>query len=99
MDNHLTVFTEVGLEKMLDDSGVRGEDLTVPGIDQPAGGMQKRIWHLFVKELVKVLELTKHSPDERWPVLGSLGELPRAEDCEGRNNAKDVEGDYQEGYG
>ena len=43
MENHLTVFTEVSLEKMLDDGWVRGEDLTVPGIDQPAGAVQKRV--------------------------------------------------------
>ena len=43
MENHLTVFTEVGLENMLDDGWVRGEELTVPRIDQPAGAVQKRI--------------------------------------------------------
>lgn len=33
MENHLTVFTEVGPEDMLNDGWVRGEELTVPRID------------------------------------------------------------------
>ncbi|KAL6861468.1 hypothetical protein ACP4OV_017168 [Aristida adscensionis] len=94
MEDHLTVFTEVGLEDMLNNSRVRGEELAVPRVYQPAGAMPQGIFHMLVKDPVEVLELPEHGPYDRRPVLVSPGKLSDAEDGEGCNNTQDVEGDH-----
>lgn len=63
----------------------------------PNGGVQERILHMLIEDLVKVVELPEDGPDERRPIMGSLGELSDAEDGKGYNNANDVEGDHHQG--
>jgi hypothetical protein len=96
-ENNLAVFTEVGLEDMLDDCWVGGEELTMPRIHQPAGAMRLRILHVLVEDPIEVLELLEHGPNERRSVLSSLGKLFDAEDSKGRDHAQDVEGDHHLG--
>jgi hypothetical protein len=98
-ENNLAVFTEVGLEDMLHDGWVGGEELTVPRIQEPAGAMRLRILHVLVEHPIEVLELLEHGPDERRSVLGSLGKLFDAEDSKARDHAQDVEGDRHHSYG
>lgn len=98
MENHLAVFTGAGLEDMLDDDRVGGVELAVPRVHKPAGGMRQRVIHMLIEQPVEVVELPEHGADERRPVpvLVSPGELPGAEDGEGRHDGKDVEGHRQQ---
>jgi len=96
---HLAVFAETGLENMLNDSRVSREELAVSSVDQPAGAMRQRVLDMLVEQPVEVLELPEHRSHERWPFRVSPGELSGAEDGEGRDDAQDVEGEYQQGCG
>lgn len=96
MESHLAVFTEAGLEDMLDDGRVGGVELAVPRVHQPAGGMRQRVTHMLVEQPVEVVELPEHGADERRPVPVPPGELPGAEDGEGRHDGEDVEGHGQQ---
>jgi len=97
---YLTVFTESVLEDMFNDSWIRGQELTVPRKEQPAGPMGKRVLHMLIEEPVEILEHPEHSPDERWSITSSPtpSKLFDAEDSEGHKNTHDVEGHRQQGY-
>lgn len=99
MKNNLAVFAEVGLEDMLNDGWVGGEELTVPRIHQPAGAMHFRILHVLVEDPIEALELPEHGPNDWRPILSSLCKLFDAEDNKGRDNTQHVEHDHQQGYG
>jgi len=102
-ETDLTVFTEAGLEDMLNYLWIRGPELTVPRIrkEQPAGSMGKRVLHLLIEEPVEILEHPEHSPDERWSIMSSPtpSKLFDAEDGEGHKNTYDVDGHRQQGHG
>lgn len=97
--DHLAVFTETGLEDMLNDGRVSREELAVSSIDQPAGAMRQRVLDMLVEQTVEVLELPEQRPHERWPVRISPGELSGAEGGEGRDDAQHVEGEHQQRCG
>lgn len=84
---------------MLDDGRVGGVELAVARVHQPAGAMRQRVTDMLVEQPVEVPELPEHRPDERRPVRVAPGELPDAEDGEGRDDAEDVEGHRQQGGG
>jgi len=67
-ETHPAVFTEAGLEDMLDDGWVGGADLAVARVDQPAGAVLQRVPDMLVEQPVEVAELPEHRPDERRPV-------------------------------
>ena len=98
-ETHPAVFTEAGLEDMLDDGRVGGADLAVARVDQPAGAVLQRVPDMLVEQPVEVAELPEHRPDERRPAPVSPGVLPEAEGGEGRDAAEDVEGQRQHGRG
>ena len=58
-EDHPTVFTEVCL---LNDGEVSGQNIGLPWVDQPDGGVQERVRHMLVEDPVEVIKLAEHCP-------------------------------------